>query len=299
MKKNSLLSVIFLTLFISCQRETGYELASGLRGDSSLLIKKVDESTEPGQPGKYTGTYDYEYNTENKLIGILFNANYGIRTATGVTRYIRDSKGRIITIENVSKQFINGLPYVSPEGQLPDTSIINIVYQDESSHKISYIKSKYQVGDKTAKDSTVYEYDNNGRVTKTSPYHLPLAVHLPGDTLILGDYSTWTFDASGNLRETILYAKTKGSFIMNIRYRFEYDNKVNPLYTHEDMFLSNWSDYSPHDVIKQNVFIPGTNENYDNTAVYQYRSDNKPASVTYFSPPTVVNATRVSTFYYR
>jgi hypothetical protein len=298
MQKNFHLLIFLLLLLTSCQRETAFERVPGiLSGDSSLLVKRVDESTEPGVPGKITATYEYEYDLYKKLVGSNFISIYENITRSSEGRYMRDNKGRIITVENRSQKLLNGAPYVTPEGPAFDTSIINVAYQDDSSRKINYIKGIRLAGGKTAVDSTVYEYDNNDHVKKTISYYLTWAVHQPGEMLALSGYMSWIFNEKGSLTQLEQYVKDNAGLTMQIRYRFEYDNKINPLFINEDVFLSNWFELSPNNTVKQNVYYPVTGENYDNTAVYQYRSDNKPLSVTYFSP--VVTANMQSFFYYK
>jgi hypothetical protein len=298
MSQDFLVLIIVSVLVISCQREVDGGIASQRGGDSSLLIRRVDEGTEPGRVEKYTSTTDYQYDIEKKLIRVEWNFVNGTRTWKDVTKYIRDSKGRVETIENISKQFDNGVPYVSPERFL-DTFVTHYVYQDESSNKLLYSKRVYRVGEKTAKDSIVFEYDTDSNVKKTLEYYLGLAIHLPEDTLPLKSFSTYAHDAAGNLTENALYIiESNGSFTLNIRYRFEYDDKINPLYMKGDVYLYYWGQYAPHNVVKQNVYLPGSSpEVYDNTSSYQYRSDNKPASVAYYSP--VVAGTSEATFYYK
>lgn len=299
-QKIYLLLVISPILLISCQRDVGIELLSSVvSSDSMLLVKKVDETTVPGIPGKSAVTSEYEYDSESKMTRFVLNSISGNQTRFSESHFIRDSKGRIVTIEIKSQRLTNGVPSVTLEGPAFDTSTTKVVYQDENSRKINYIKRTNRAGEKTALDSTVYEYDNNNHVKKTTIYYLSWAVHQPGDMLILIRYMTWTFNEKGSLTQIEEYGKTNSSFTMQIRYRFEYDDKINPLFRNEDVFLNQWSDFSPNNVVKNNVFIPATGENYDNTAVYQYRSDNKPLSATYFSPPSVVNASRLSTFYYK
>jgi hypothetical protein len=264
--------------------------------DSGLLIRSVHESNSPGQATAYTSINDYEYNADKQLVRIELNSVSGTRTGKVITRFIRDSKGRIVTIENISKQFVNGVPYVSPEG-IRDTNITDYVYKDESSDKILYSKRVYHVGNKTAKDSMVYEYNAAGDVAKTFQYYFPLAVYLPGDTMTLTNYSAYKFDASGNLTENALYSRSGGVFELNMRFRYEYDQKINPLYMDEDALVSFWPQHAPQNVVKQSVFIPQNGENYDNTAVYRYRSDDRPSSVAHFS--AVVSGTNETTFYYK
>jgi hypothetical protein len=293
MQKINLL-IILLTLLISCRREVSIEPPPGTTtGDSGLIVKKVDEFTQPGYAGKPTFTTEYKYDSEKKLIREVFIAINGNDSTHSESLYGRDSKSRVVTIDSKSQRFINGVPYVSPEGVGSDTITTTVIYLDAISGKINYIKATGHSGEKVFTDSTAYEYDNNDHVMKTTSYYLP-TVQRPGDTLVLSGYSSWVFNEKGSL----LQLEQGGTDTLGlIRYRYEYDNKINPLFKKEDVFLGQWEDYSPNNVVKQNVFIPATGENYDNTAVYQYRSDDKPSSASYYSP--VVNGTSTTTYYYK
>jgi hypothetical protein len=293
MKKAYALSALTMMLFMGCQREVAFELS-----DEELLVKRIDESTEPGVPGKATTITDYEYNSDKKLIRSVYTSTYENITRSSDARYTRDNNGRIIIIETRWQRLKDGVPYATPEGPAFDTTFGSVIYRDASSRKISYTKHVNRSGDKTAMDSIVYEYDSNDHVKKTTGYYLPMAVHQPGEPLIPFGYTDWVFNATGSLTQQEVYGGD-APFTMQIRYRFEYDDKVNPLYRNEDAFLDQWFDISPNNVVKQTVYISANGENYDNTATYQYRVDNRPSSVAYFSPPTVVSANRQSTFYYK
>jgi len=315
MHKNYLLITISFILIVSCQRESDIVLESGNINDTgsgnindtgSLLIKRVDESSTPGVPGVGTTITEFEYNTEKKLIRSVITSVIGNKTRFSERQIIRDSKGRFITIEIRSKRLMNGVPNETQEGPAIDTSIAQVVYQNEISRNISHIKRNIshikriaRSGNKTSIDSMVYEYDSNDQIKKTTIHYLPWGIHQGGELLISSGFSLWVFDEKRNLTQLEQFTPSNGSYALNIRYRFEYDNKINPVYANEYVFLNNWFDMSPGNVLKQNVYIPITGENYDNTAVYSYRSDNKPVTVTYFSPPTVVNENRKSTFYYK
>ena len=299
MHKTYLLLFVCLIMFVSCQRETGAELLDNTSDDSGLLVKRVDESTEPGVPGKAVATSEYEYNSEKKLIRTIINSAHGSITRHSDSRYTRDSKGRIMTIAATSQRLINGAPYQTLEWPAFDTVSTMVIYQDELSQKIKYIKRIIRSGEKTTIDSSLYDYDSNGHVKKIIIFYLPFGVHLPGEQLMSSGYSAWTFNAKGSLMQLEEYGEANGNFFLQIRYRFEYDNKINPLFTNEYVFLYNWFDLSPNNVVKQKVYIPAYGEDYDNTATYQYRPDDKPLSVIYFSPPTVTNTNRQSNFYYK
>lgn len=298
MYKSCLLPGMIIVVLLSCRREMSSERALP-PDDSGILFKRVDTSTEPGVVTIGVSTSVYEYNSKSRLVKQIFTAGSGGRSRSSQSRYTRDDKNRIISIEAESQELENGAPYETPEGPAFDTTVSNIVYQDEGSVKVSYIKAVTRSGERTFIDSTVYQYDSHAHVKRTTGYYLPWGIHQAGEAPVSSGYTEWTFSEDGSLTQIEQYAQTNGTANLQIRYRFEYDDKINPLFTKEDVFINNWFDVSPHNVVKQNVYIPVTNENYDNTAVYKYRSDNKPISVTYFSPPTVVRGERRSTLYYK
>jgi hypothetical protein len=299
MKTNFLILIFATIMFISCQRETIIELTPGATDDSGLLVKKIDEATVPGVPGVARATYEYEYNSDKKLMRVNYNSTSESIMRLSKTRYKRDNIGRIVDVAILWERFKNGIPYATLEGPASDTIIGTVAYKDQLSRKIDYVKYVNWSDGKTAVDSTVYEYDANDHVKKTTGYNLPAGVQQPGETFTLYGYTNWTINLANSLVQLETYGKSNAGFTLQIRYTFEHDDKVNPLFRNEDIFINQWFDFSPHNVTKQTVYIAATGETYDNTATYQYRTDNKPSSINSFSPPPVVNANRQSTLYYK
>src|SRR5437868_6904878 len=103
-------------ILISCRHEASIELASRpSSGDTTMLFKKVDISSTPGVPGSATSTSTYEYNAERKLIKQVYISTNGSKSFSAESRYVRDNKGRIVSIEAQSHELVNGLPYETPE----------------------------------------------------------------------------------------------------------------------------------------------------------------------------------------
>jgi hypothetical protein len=74
-----------------------------------------------------------------------------------------------------------------------------------------------------------------------------------------------------------------GTFQLDISYSFEYDNKINPYYSGDDIRLeADWYSASPNNVIKQTVLIAQTKEQYDNMIAYdQYDVNGRPIMATH------------------
>jgi hypothetical protein len=129
--------------------------------------------------------------------------------------YNRDSLQRITDIISV-----NGA----------DSSILRVWYADASSGKVAYTKARSTNQGAAYQDSSVYAYNSKGQVTRITLYNLSQAPYL------IDDYYSYAYDEKGNLKQLQRYLPDgSGNFVMNLGFDFEYDDKINPLFSNPAM----------------------------------------------------------------
>ena len=267
MRKIISLAVASAYLLVSCQKETSTD-SPNQRTDTTLGNQLARVVTYSGPSNQDSAVVEYTYGATGKLASehttFVINDNGTIVRKEYFTRYERDVTGRIVKFTYKPTTDI---------GNAPDSVSESVTYKGAGLMQIAYLN-----------DSTrVYEYDAQGRVSKTSDYqHLPLAT----DPRKLVVYHTYTYDAAGNMLERKEYTDRNddGNFELNISYKFEYDNQINPLYFTDDAMIEfKWYLFaSPNNLTKfsYDVADPGFPDDEAN-ATYQYRMDGKPASSTY------------------
>jgi len=219
--KTILAFVLFTLLLQSCQKEVSVANRPGITPDSiyrpaGLLMKKVATSV-PDNIDWYTTEYGYD--SSNRLSSIAFTQKMkkpdgSIATIKGALQFIRDDIGRISKIVS-----------------LPDTSPVNaiITYQNATSQKASNV-SIYKTlisGEKLLLDSSVFEYNSNNLIEKTSRYE-----RLPGNAAKLLTYQQYLYDNLGNMSEAKLFQDDDddGTFQIVLTYQWEFNNHSNPEY---------------------------------------------------------------------
>ena len=210
---------------------------------------------------------NYEYNTSGHLIK---QWNKDDSTA-GYIRYLRDSKERIISIENVPAT---------------GTHIISDVhYADDNSGKIAYTVSYKKDAPALRLDSLLFTYENGKLSTKTTYWR-------QADILAAVYYETLNYDAKGNIIQVQGYTvDANGATAFNLGYDFVYDNYPNPYYSQDDaLHIYNWYYASPNNITKQiNHYDLSNNNNDYVTNDYQYDTQNRPVEMTWSGPFIDIN----------
>jgi len=247
----------------SCQKEVSETLLRGNDADSTANLLRKQIITYLADNTDYF-IYEFEYDSAGRVSQryntVKFRKPDGSLTVRdGLVKYHRDGAGRIIRIEYL------------PSPLYPDTISTFIEYQDPVSNKIS------KMYDNKDKSLTLFYYDANSRVLKINFFqHYPSST----DPLILTAYHSHSYDKRDNLTEKVFFQDDdhNGTFEPAITFRFEYDDKTNPVYPVDDaLFSENWSLVSPNNTVKQiNITphppLPGDTINYS----YDYDSKNRP-----------------------
>ncbi len=268
-----LLLFIFILIFSSCQKSVN--VSNGTTGiDSTIdtgsttngaLIQRITVNVAGGD----STIENFQYDANGFLKKTWTNNDKPVN-------YLRDTHKRIIKIYWLKNE--------------NDSSLTEVHYANEISTNIVYSISYYSSNPLVKIDSTVYTYTNNAlaKAIIFSPN---------ADTLRATYYYNFQFDQKLNLVKLIGFSLDENNnTTLNIGYDLEYDSKINPFYSHDDLlFIYHWDMASPHNIIKQtnHYYTPGISDDYINYA-YQYNTDNKPVSA-FWSGPRI---TDVNSFYF-
>jgi hypothetical protein len=256
-----------LILFASCNKATitPNDPAPADSTSNDLLIKRVDIER---QVDSIVTTYDY--NADKKLVlqqSVAYTNSVGNpKIVSDARRFYRDATGRIIK---------EALKFSSQV----DSVFYNFTYENHTSAKLLYKLGINIRSGKTIYDSTRYSYHNNGKVSKITYYS---SGNWPAEPVKNNSFDSLDYNANRNLQylQQFAYSPISLRYDPVIIYGFSYDTKTNPLGVGEDARLFDWFYSSKNNIVTQNVYIPITNEQYNNTLVYQYNSLNMPVSST-------------------
>jgi hypothetical protein len=278
--KNIVFLLIAITMLIaSCGKEesleTGGSGGSGGGGGTGggvtgAKLLKISSSLA------LVPTIDFTYDASNRLIKYKSTQDLGAGNVLSTeTRFTRDAAGRIIK-EVIVDDFAG------------DSSVLTYVYANTTGRTIKY--GLDGEADDQVRDSLVFGYTGD-LCTKITFYETTDA----GDSYELYSVVTFKYDARNNVIEAMESYDDAGTLVPSVKYVYEYDSKVNPLYLREDMLLLN-SDLlfnSPNNAVKLNFTALELNVTIAQTVSYQYRSDNKPskANGTYSNVPYTINYT--------
>jgi hypothetical protein len=274
-----LIPLFTLIIFASCKKEFSESNDGDQPIEDSIpragrLIKRLAIS---GTNKSDTATIEYSYDiTGNLELEIttmkvkLQNGTYDVKHF--YTRYYREPVGgRIVKIARKG-------PY-SDNGNNVDTLFDYVTYKSPTSSMVEHINN----------GARVYSYDAHERVSGTSEYmHWPN----PTDPVRMVVYHIYTYDDNGNIkkREEFTDLDADGVFQLNFTYKFEYDNKINPLLLGDDALIEwNWTLFSPNNVLKQiNDDANPAGIDDEITTVYEYGVDNLPRSGGYNLGPNPI-----------
>jgi hypothetical protein len=258
--------IMLVVIFFSCQKELSMEPAEPpVVTDNSGLLKKVVYYSLPDSIDYLTQEYAYDKANRVEQITTTQKIKYQNNTVgviNGSTTFQRDTLGRIINVSS-----------------LPDTSntFVLMRYESDFSNKLANATVYRKSGSYSlAIDSTVFLYNSNNRIIRTTQYFLQA-----NNSLKLTSYQIYTYDGTGNIIEKQLYQddNNNGVLVPSLRYTWEYDNKQNPrFYNDAALFFwgYNWPTVgSPANIIRQKNDYPNTPDDEINYS-YKYNADGKP-----------------------
>ncbi|HYK46616.1 MAG TPA: hypothetical protein VEV83_15675 [Parafilimonas sp.] len=252
MKKNVLNLAAFLCLLISCSKSVNNRVEN--TGSSSVQFISVNGSND-------STTYNYSFDEQGYLVKQQVLANTPVLYP--VWEYTRDEQKRIIKIT----RFGSG-----------DTLILNVNYAN--GNEVSYAVEYSSKDPSKITDSMTYEYAD-GKVQRLDVYLSPTASSEQATY-----YFTYEYAAS-NLSKVHSFWLNDGTYSESLGFDFEYDDKVNPLFSPDDIFMGmgiggGASYISANNVTRQTNHY-GVYDDYV-TYDFTYDSDNRPVSVTWSGP---------------
>jgi hypothetical protein len=265
MRNKYCLYALLIALLINASCQKSYNVPDDLRvinTDSTItgLLKKqvftyIPENFE-------NMFFEYAYDTAGRLsrryyLAKIKNADGSITIKQDTLNYYRDASGRLIRI-----------------GELTD-SVYLVVEYDGQSNRVKEAKDNLDIY------STQFEYDAAGNIKRLNFF---MRTPMASDPKRKVGYHDHVYDVAGNMVEKIFYQDDNltGNFESPIRFKFEYDNKINPRFPVDDvLFPETWSLSSPNNNTRQiniytNPTMPSDTINYS----YVYDDKNRPVKST-------------------
>jgi hypothetical protein len=272
MKNIVFLLMAVVVIMSSCSKEESLETGGsggsggggtgGGSGSGALLIKVVTTGAE-------VSTQDFTYDSKNLLSKYSATGNANGVNSTSTYTILRDSEGRVTKVtQDVAAN--PGLPANSASSEY--------YYVGPGDKKLKY---GIQIIDGGAgfvlRDSVAYQYTGNV-ITRSNHYY---SID-DGASYELFFYTTFKYDARGNVIEQVLYSDLGSGFEAAQVVTAEYDNKPNPCNFDDDAFLEQgMSPYiATNNVTKQTIKSDFAGTNLTSSGTYQYRSDGKPSKST-------------------
>jgi hypothetical protein len=253
MKKNLLIHAVSLCLLASCNKS---------------VDNKVEVPPLEGAPGSLsqiifigwtndTTTSNYVFDDENYLIKSWYDDNNTKHT------YTRDEKKRIIKITEI----------VTIGPSIQESRITNVYYNN--ANEIAYAINSVTRDTSKVTDSLIFEY-TNGSVTKINTFSLQtITAEQPGK------YETFEY-AGSNISKIRTFYLEDGIYNEDMAaYKYEFDDKINPFFTPDDIRFLGYGALSVNNVILETRILDSTRDFYDYyKSEYTYGPDNKPISET-------------------
>jgi hypothetical protein len=207
MRKPAFVLSIFVTMlsFYSCQKELDVPVKPPI-GDTvgNLLTSVVSVK------GDSSITINYKYDYENRLSSQEIIASYSDKNTVAFKKNYRDDLGRIVRIANIKNQ--------------GDTVYTDVFYPNASTANFNYTITNTGIMAQSARDSTVYSYDNNNLISATS-YIINVAT---ADTLSKNKYQ-YHYDDRNNISEKDFFIYKSFNPFLQEKYKYQYDSSQNPL----------------------------------------------------------------------
>ncbi len=269
MKKNFLIHAAFLFLITSCNKSVDKKVENTAGSlIQTIFIDPVGDSL----------TTNYLYDHEDylrKVWKIVFRSVDGtVSYPKDTVEYIRDEEKRVIK----KTHFVN-----------QDTiEIMNVHYNnaDEIAYVIEYVTR----GTSKVIDSLTYEYGNS-KVKRINTFPLQTITSEQPSYYVTYEY------AGPNISQIrSFYLNNDRTYREGDRMDFEYDDKINPFFKHDESFFN----LSANNVIKETITYGNPQPDPEGyiTTEYTYGSDNKPiSSESVHAVPVVAYVTKTLYFY--
>lgn len=252
-------------LFVfSCQKEISKEIPLNRPRDNNngdLLVKTISRVATDSI------VTIYYYDAAKRWTG---TSTYGIWGG-----YSQESKFMIIrNADGIISKTVHKSPVISSYGY---DSVHYLVSYEAVHSRYAYVLGYNISTDPTYLDSTVFEYDNIGRVSGKRYYMINLP--FPGDTTLISRFD-YRYDAKGNVSSYSMTAYNSSS-VESLVTTMRYDDKSAPLRlpNGESFVTVQAGDYAVNNLTYLDSRFTNTSV-YENQVEnkYKYNSNNKPVS---------------------
>jgi hypothetical protein len=272
MKKISLLPLLCILFFVSCQKEDTYPPLTGEK-----LVRSV--STSNGE----TTTTNYTYTSTGLIDAVNTTGASDGETADHYEKYYRDATGRIIRIaQKVPAQ----------QGIEIDTVYTSVHYPDASTFNYDYNVQKIEVAGYTINDSTLFTYNSSNQITESYTYET-------SDLFNSQEIrSIYMYDAAGNIIKIEGYTNATGTMELSATFDIQYDDKTNPLSFDRQIMLITGGTFtgSKNNPILVKFKASDNPDTQTITNTYTFGSNSLPQTLT--TQDDLDNSTTTTTFYY-
>lgn len=234
---------------------------------SDLLVKlQRDFSYNSGD--KESRTAQFTWNSNKKLMKYAETGTDADENAVSIHyRFERDANDKVT----------KAVQYDFPEKAGVDSIVYSVTYQS-GTEKLAYVKDVQYAQGFILKDSIVYVYDGNGRVSQKETY---FAVGLNG-VLAKNTRQVYTYDSNGNLTKLVqaAYNSADNIYVQSATYNYTYGAYKTPMQLGVEAFIvSSLTDWiSPYYTSASVQRTETGTYTYDfKTALYT--STNKPVQV--------------------
>jgi hypothetical protein len=268
MKNTTIVLMWMVLMMASCSKEesleTGGSGGGGGGSTSGALLVKVQTT------GASNSTQDFTYDSKKQLVKYVSTAAAGGTNSSTTFTITRDANGRVSKV-------VQDIPASmgSPAASAP-TQFFYVGPTDT--------KLKYGIGIIEApgtgfaiRDSIVYTYTGSSLTKATHFYSLD-----DGDSYEEFYFSTFSYDARGNVIEQKLLQDMGSGFEVLQVVTSEYDTKPSPLNLNDDALteLGPGAFLATNNATKQTIRVELANTTITSVVSYQYRSDGKPSKAT-------------------
>lgn len=240
-------------------------------GDTSQSTKNYLAKTVY-TTGTNVGTTAYRYDAQNKLSWFANTSNQAtdIQDTSEITRSAQGAISKITYRSNI---------YANRKDTVDSRTVLEDVYYDAASSKYTHKIVQYTAKTAPFRDSIIYTYDAQSRITKESAYYYDFAKKI----YVLYGTTDFVYTAGGDVTSRKTIFNNIGGTTNNYEYQivYTYDDKVNVLNLgNEAIILGMGENWSAHNPLTITSTYPGADSKYNQslTYVYKYNTANRPLS---------------------
>ncbi|HEX2535932.1 MAG TPA: hypothetical protein VHK69_19460 [Chitinophagaceae bacterium] len=255
--KKLLLPLILVASLTACQKENDDDVPAA----GSLLTRIQQKS------GTDSSDVTFTYDTDRRVTGLVTQVPDDNGNLTPATVAITRNGQGVISKVSVESDALAPLGITRLEG---------LVNYDANTRQYKSRVTKVNIFLFVIKDSTVFTYDNGGKIVREDSY---TDDGFSGTGYAHTGYTEYTY-AGNNLASARGYTVDGTDVTEEERVTYTYDNKTNPIALGPEAIVIQLSQYtSANNITRQEVIVPiDPDENQTITTTYTYNNQNLPVS---------------------